>query len=131
MNNEKPLRWVGQAYKELTSLSAELQDAFGNALNDVQRGETPSNAKPLHGSLSDVIEIRVNDKSGTYRTTYTVKLKGVVYVLGSFQKKSKSGIATPKADLDRIRERLKAAREDYAKHGPGPLNRGKELIFQK
>ncbi len=98
MSNEKPVRWVGQAYKELTSLSAELQDAFGNGLNDVQQGETPSNSKPLYGNLSDVTEIRVNDASGTYRTMYTVRLKEVVYVLGSFQKKSKSGIATPKVD---------------------------------
>lgn len=118
MNDEKPLRWISQAYRELTSLSAELQDAFGNALNEVQQGETPANAKTLHGPLSDVMEIRVNDASGTYRTMYTVKLKGVVYVLGSFQKKSKSGIATPKADLDRIRNRLQAAREHYKQHGP-------------
>lgn len=118
VNDEKPLRWIHQAYKELTSLSAELQDAFGNALNEVQQGETPSNAKTLHGKLSDVMEIRVNDASGTYRTMYTVKLKGVVYVLGSFQKKSKSGIATPKADLDRILDRLKAAREHYKQQGP-------------
>jgi len=32
-----------------------------------------------------------------------------VFVLHCFQKKSKSGIATPKADMDIIRARLKAA----------------------
>lgn len=35
---------------------------------------------------------------------------GRVYVLDAFKKKSKSGKATPKADLDRIAERLKAAK---------------------
>ena len=36
-----------------------------------------------------------------------------VYVLHCFQKKSPSGIRTAKADIDRIRERLKTARNDY------------------
>jgi len=32
-----------------------------------------------------------------------------VFVLHAFQKKSKSGVATPKADIDLIRQRLKQA----------------------
>jgi phage-related protein len=32
-----------------------------------------------------------------------------VFVLHAFQKKSKSGVATPKADIDLIRQRLKHA----------------------
>jgi phage-related protein len=38
-----------------------------------------------------------------------VRLKGSVFVLHVFQKKSTHGMATPKADIDLIRERLKAA----------------------
>ena len=41
---------------------------------------------------------------------YTVKIDDDIYVLDFFQKKSKSGIATPQADLDRIEQRLKQAR---------------------
>lgn len=44
---------------------------------------------------------------------YTTEMAGVVYVLDAFKKKSKSGVATPREDLDRIRERLKKAREHY------------------
>ncbi len=40
-----------------------------------------------------------------------VRLAGVVYVLHAFQKKSKRGIATPRADLDVIKRRLKRAEE--------------------
>jgi phage-related protein len=47
----------------------------------------------------------------TYRAMYTTKLEGRVYVLDVFQKKSKSGRATPRADLDRIELRLKAAKK--------------------
>ncbi|MEX2454086.1 MAG: type II toxin-antitoxin system RelE/ParE family toxin [Rhodospirillaceae bacterium] len=36
-----------------------------------------------------------------------------VYVLHTFQKKSRRGISTPKAELDQIEQRLKRAKEDY------------------
>ena len=49
----------------------------------------------------------------TFRAVYTVKFAGAIYVLHVFQKKSKSGIATPKVDLDLIRKRLKAAEERH------------------
>ena len=38
---------------------------------------------------------------------------GWVYVLHCFQKKSKSGSATPKPDMDLINSRLKAAKLDF------------------
>jgi phage-related protein len=42
---------------------------------------------------------------------YTVRFADRVFVLHAFQKKSKSGIATPKADIDLIKQRLKQAVE--------------------
>ena len=55
------------------------------------------------------MEIVENDQGSTYRAVYTVKFEGAVFVLHVFQKKSKSGIATPKQDMDIIRERLNVA----------------------
>jgi phage-related protein len=55
------------------------------------------------------LEIVEHDEGNTYRTVYTVKFRKAVFVLHVFQKKSKSGIATPKPDLDIIRARLKVA----------------------
>ena len=49
-----------------------------------------------------------------YRAVYTVRLTGRVYALHAFQKKSKRGSATPKADLDLIRLRLKRATQLHA-----------------
>ena len=40
---------------------------------------------------------------------YTVRYVARAFVLHVFQKKSKSGIATPKPDLDLIKEGLKTA----------------------
>jgi phage-related protein len=41
-------------------------------------------------------------------------LAGRVYVLHAFQKKSKSGISTPKAEIDLLRMRLRRAEEQHA-----------------
>ena len=52
----------------------------------------------------------------TYRAVYTAAFPEVVYVLDAFVKKSKSGIKTPKADKDRVRERFRVAKRDYDGH---------------
>jgi hypothetical protein len=61
-----------------------------------------------------VLEVTEDWDRSTYRAVYTVRFKAAVFVLHVFQKKSTRGIATPKADIDLIRERLKIA-ERFAK----------------
>ena len=51
--------------------------------------------------------------TNTYRTMYYAKLRDKVVVLHCFQKKAKHGIATPKYELDLIRQRMKEAQEEY------------------
>jgi len=63
-----------------------------------------------------VIEIVADHVSDTFRTVYTVNFAAAVYVLHAFQKKSKSGIKTPIADLELIQRRLTAAEADYRMH---------------
>ena len=54
----------------------------------------------------------VQDEMGyAIRSVSTVRFADRVFVLHAFQKKSKSGLATPKADLDLIKQRLKQATE--------------------
>jgi phage-related protein len=60
-------------------------------------------------AVAGVLEVVEDAVGGTYRAVYTVKFAEAVFVLHCFQKKSKSGIATPKADMDIIRARLKVA----------------------
>jgi len=43
-----------------------------------------------------------------------VKLAGAVYVLHAFQKKSRKGIQTSLADLDKVKARLRMAEEIHA-----------------
>lgn len=49
-------------------------------------------------------------RTDTYRAVYTVKFGEHVFVLHAFQKKSKTGIKTPKAEIDLIRQRLADAK---------------------
>ena len=59
----------------------------------------------------------VEDFDGnTYRAVYTLKLRGAIYVLHVFQKKSTRGIATPRREIELIKARYARAREHHAAH---------------
>ncbi len=109
------MRWVGGSKKNLDGLPEDVKDVFGSALLDVQYGDTPDGARPFGEGLPYDIWKVVEDFDGdTYRAVYTATFPEVVYVLDVFMKKSRSGIATPQADKDRVRDRFKAAKQDHA-----------------
>ncbi len=94
------------------ALPEEVIDTFGYALHLAQTGRKHEQAKPLHGFASaGVLEIVEDWRGNAYRAVYTVRFVAAVYVLHVFQKKAKSGIATPKQDMELIRERLKTAEQ--------------------
>ena len=73
-------------------------------------GDTDPAAKPLKGfGGARVMEIVDRYDTNTFRAVYTVQFAGLVFMLHVFQKKSKSGIATPKRDIELIRQRLAQA----------------------
>ena len=112
----RPLVWIGSTKEDLRKFPAEVRSVMGYALHVAQSGSKHPDAKPLKGFKgAGVLEV-VDDYDGdTYRAVYTVKLAGVVCALHAFQKKSKKGIAMPKADIDLIRARLRRAKELYKK----------------
>ena len=114
ISSDKPLVWIGSTLKDLRAFPEEVKDVMGFALSQAQAGGKHPDAKPLKGYKgAGVLEV-VDDFDGdTYRAVYTVKLEGVVYALHAFQKKSKTGKATDKSDLDMIDRRLKLARDDH------------------
>ena len=110
----KKLIWIGSAKKDLMAMPAEVKDTFGYALHQAQIGKKHAQAKPLKGfGSAGVLEVVEDSGGGTFRAVYTVKFGDAVYVLHCFQKKSTHGIATPKRELDLIRERLKRAEALY------------------
>ena len=58
------------------------------------------------------MEIVAYDPGGAYRAIYTVSIGESIYVIHAFQKKSKAGIATPKPEMELIRQRLKQLRSE-------------------
>jgi phage-related protein len=112
----KPVVWIGSSRSDLASFPEDIKDAIGFALYIAQRGGKHADAKPLQGfGGAGILEIVENHAGDTYRAVYTVRLAGRIYVLHSFQKKSKTGIKTPKAEIDLIRSRLKRAEEEHAR----------------
>lgn len=108
----KKLEFIGSSKKDLTAMPDTIKLDFGHRLHMVQMGLYPENAKTLSGfGGASVVELKQNDLGGTYRAVYTVQFKDIVYVLHCFKKKSSSGIATPKPDMDLINKRLKIAIE--------------------
>jgi phage-related protein len=108
----KPLVWVASSKADLMRLPRRLIHEFGFALYGAQIGRAHPNAKPLKGFGSAAVLEVVEDFQGeAYRAVYTVRFREAVFVLHVFQKKAKRGIATPKPDMDLIKQRLKAARQ--------------------
>jgi len=110
-----PVIWIGRAKRDLRAFPDEVKDSVGFALYVAQQGGKHPDAKPLRGfGSAGVLEIVEDHRGDTYRAVYTVRLAGRVYVLHAFQKESKSGIETPRAEINLIKSRLKRAEEEHA-----------------
>ena len=108
----RPLVWLGNTKKDLGALPEEVIDTFGYALHLAQTGKKHEQAKPLRGfGSAGVLEIVEDWRGNAYRAIYAVRFAAAVFVLHVFQKKSKTGIATPRQDMALIRERLKDAEQ--------------------
>lgn len=122
MNREQPIRsvvWVGSSRKDLGDFPDQVQDHIGYALYIAQRGGRHRDAKPLSGfGGAGVLEIVSDHRGDTFRAVYTLRYAGTLFVLHAFQKKSKTGIETPRRDTELIQQRLKEA-EQIAKEIEG------------
>lgn len=110
----KLLFWEGSARNDFKEFPRPLQKDFGVALFLVQIGGTPPSAKKWKGLGSGVYELAGDHQGGTFRAVYTVEIQDSVHVLHAFQKKSKSGIGTPREDVKLIEKRFRAV---LARHG--------------
>jgi phage-related protein len=110
----RPLLWVASSKRSYGEFPGKVQDNLGFELFLAQTGQHPPSAKPLKGFGRGVLELVEDYDGDTYRAVYAVRFKEAVYVLHAFQKKAKRGIATPKADIDLIRRRLRDAESYHA-----------------
>jgi phage-related protein len=109
----RPLLWVASSKRDYAKFPPRVQDNLGFELFLAQTGQHPPSAKPMKSLGGGVVELVEDHDGDTYRAVYTVRFKEAVYVLHAFKKKSKSGIATSKGDIELIRRRLKDATLDH------------------
>jgi phage-related protein len=124
---EKRVRfWPASLQEDLYNLHEDAREAICQALQDAKLGVKSPMAKP-HGEdkrLSGVMKIVKDAADGnTYRGIYTVEFPEAVWVIDVYDKKAKSGISTPKPDIDRAVGRLKNLR-DYRTNS----EEGKKLV---
>jgi phage-related protein len=106
----RKLIWLVDSLDRLTDFPPAVRKELGFALYQAQIGQRHESAKILHGFAETIWQVRADDPGGTFRAVYMAQLGEAVYVLHAFQKKAKSGIATPRRELDLIRQRLQLAR---------------------
>lgn len=100
----RPLVWLGNSKKNIQEFPPDARRLIGDQLQLLQYGGMPKDAKPFKGVGSGVIEIALRHTGEAYRTVVALQLGTKIYVLHAFQKKSKKGIATPKQDVDLIKQ---------------------------
>jgi phage-related protein len=106
----KPLIWLGSSRKDLREFPEDVRHRMGYALWVAQTGGKHCDAKALRGfGGAGVLEIIEDYRDDAFRAVYTLKYADVVFMLHAFQKKSKTGHATPRRDIELIKQRLREA----------------------
>lgn len=111
MRNTRPISWLKAARRDFEAFPEDVQSDMLDALTIAAEGGKADKAKPFKGVDGGVFEIAVRHRGDAYRTLYAVKLGAEIWVIHAFQKKSKTGIKTPHAEVDLIREWLKKLKE--------------------
>ena len=111
MINLRAISWLKSAKRDFEDFPAEVQIDAATALSIAARGGKADTAKPFKGVDGGVFEIALKHRGNAYRVLYAVQIGVALWVIDAFQKKSKTGIKTPKVDVDRIKERIKRLKE--------------------
>ncbi len=111
MRDTRPISWIKAARKDFEDFPQDAQLEIRRALTLVAEGGWPDIAKPLKGFGSGVIELALRHRGDAFRVVYALHIDNDIWVIHAFQKKSKSGIKTPQAEIDLIHTRLKRLKE--------------------
>lgn len=64
-----------------------------------------------------MFEIALKHRGDAFRVVYAVQIADEIFIVHAFQKKSKTGIKTPKVEIDLIHWRLKRLKEELSRRG--------------
>ena len=83
----KTLVWLGDSRKRIGEFPDKARSRAGFELWAVQKGEEPSDWKPMPSIGAGAREIRVH-AGGEFRVIYVARFDEAVYVLHAFEKKT-------------------------------------------
>ena len=106
---DKPLTWIGSSREDLRQFPAEARRRVGFELRAVQRGDEPSDFKPMPIIGAGTYELRLQTDDA-HRVFYIAKFQEAVYVLHAFQKKTQK---TSKHDIALGQQRYEEAQRAH------------------
>ena len=111
LRNSRPISWIKGARKDFEDFPRGAQLDMARALTILAEGRMPDIAKPLTGFGPGVMELVLRHRGDAFRVVYALQIGDDIWVIHAFQKKSKTGIKTPRQEIDLIHERLKRLKE--------------------
>jgi len=95
-----------RAREAIREFPEDVRREFGKVIFDFQKGEKLSMplSRPMASVASGVEELRVRDRSGTYRVVYYTRLADSVLIFHAFAKKTQK---TPPHEIALAQKRLK------------------------
>lgn len=111
IRNTRAISWLKAARRDFEDFPVGARDEMDRALTVLARGRMPDIAKPLTGLGYGVMELALRHRGDAFRVVYALRIGTDIWVIHAFQKKSKSGIKTPRPDIDVVVERLKRLKE--------------------
>ena len=111
MRNTRPISWLKGARRDFEDFPPGAQLEMARALTILAEGRMPDIAKPLTGLGSGVMELALKHRGDAFRLVYALQIGDDIWVVHAFEKKSRTGIKTPRQEIDLVRDRLKRLRE--------------------
>lgn len=102
---DKPIYWIGTSKQDIAKFPQNAKRKAGFQLRAVQRGDSPTDFKPMSVIGKGVEEIRINTGKA-YRIFYVARFAEAVYVLHAFNKKTQK---TTKKEIEIGKQRYQAA----------------------
>lgn len=103
----RQINWVKAARKDFAGFPLNVRRRVGRALTVVAEGGTPDVARPLSGVGAGVWELAIKERGDAWRVVYGLQIADDIWIVHAFQKKSVSGIATPKPDINLVKSRIR------------------------
>jgi phage-related protein len=106
----KAITFLGDTRERIREFPDNARVRAGFELREVQKGNDPSDWKPMPSVAAGVREVRIRLANGAFRVIYLATLPECVLVLHAFEKKTRR---TPKKDIELSARRLREWRAEH------------------